>query len=209
MKKHISQPPFNIILLGDPAAGKGTQADRLIKKYGFYDLDMGREVMKPENKKRYDYAHTTAIGKLTPTIVVRDIFKKAIATTPLHQGILFNGTPKMINEAKSVAKWLKQYKRTDPLVIYLSVPMSETLRRAIKRHEIVKGKKIRRDDDNVKAIQNRHRYYKGQVSKVVIFFKTKYAFKRVSGMGTEAQVWKKISAIVEQYEKNYTKNHGA
>jgi len=71
------KPPFNIILLGDPASGKATQAKRLIKKYHLYNLDMGKEVKKPAVKARYDYARTTAIGNLTPTVVVRDIFKKS------------------------------------------------------------------------------------------------------------------------------------
>jgi adenylate kinase family enzyme len=81
MKRTVeSKKPFNLILLGDPASGKGTQAKRLVKKYHFYDLDMGREVRKPTALAQYDYAHTTAIGHLTPTGVVRNIFIRVIGT---------------------------------------------------------------------------------------------------------------------------------
>ena len=56
------QKPFNLILLGDPASGKGTQAVRLVKKYRFYDLDMGHEVRKPAAREQFDFAETTAVG---------------------------------------------------------------------------------------------------------------------------------------------------
>src|SRR6266481_229900 len=98
MKKIVRREPLNLILLGDPASGKQTQAARLAKEYRFYDLDMGREVNKPSARRKYDYKKTTGIGHLTPTAVVREIFKNAISTVPSARGILFNGTPKMIGE---------------------------------------------------------------------------------------------------------------
>jgi adenylate kinase len=197
---------INLILLGDPASGKATQAARLVKKYHFYDFDMGREVRKPAVKKQFDYRKTTAIGKLTPTAVVRGILHRVIRVTPENKGILFNGHPKMIGEAKLAAGWLKKYQRTDPLVIYLSIPMSEVLRRAEKRLENVGGKLVRRDDDSIRALKNRRRYYEEQISQVVAYFKKKYHFKTVSGMGTEAQVWKRIDAVVKQYIKEHDRN---
>ncbi|HEV2173994.1 MAG TPA: nucleoside monophosphate kinase, partial [Nitrospira sp.] len=131
---------FNLILLGDPASGKGTQAEHIVKKYRLYDLDMGREVRKPAAKRRYDYRGTTAIGKLTPTGVVRGIFKHVIATVPPSRGILFNGSPKMIGEAQLVARLLAKHKRRDPLVIYLSIPMKEVVRRTESRKIYVNGR---------------------------------------------------------------------
>jgi adenylate kinase len=203
------KPPFNIILLGDPASGKATQAKRLIKRYHLYNLDMGKEVKKPAALAQYDYAKTTAIGHLTPTVVVRGIFKRIILGTPSFRGILFNGTPKMINEAQLVARCLKQSKRTDPLVIYLGIPMSEVMRRAAKRRTYSHGKLVRRDDDNEKALRNRKRYYEKQVSQVVKFFKERYAFKRISGVGSEAEVAERIGAAVAQHEKKHNKIYGA
>ncbi len=188
--------PLNIILLGDPASGKGTQAARLVKKYGFYDLDMGKEVRKPAMKARFDYKGTTAVGKLAPTAVVRNIFRRVIQETPPRQGILFNGTPKMIGEAKLIAGWLQQYKREDLLVIYLRIPASETLRRTQKRREYVRGKLVKRDDDAERALKNRWRYYKTQISRVVAFFKKKYPFREISGIGSRAEVWKRIQRVI-------------
>ena len=186
-----AQKPFNLILLGDPASGKGTQAARLAKKYRFYDLDMGREVRKPAARARYDYAKTTAIGKLTPTAVVRDIFKRVIAAAPARKGILFNGTPKMINEAKLVARELARAKRARP-ARHLS-HASRPARCSSARRSAA------RDDDSMRALHNRQKYYKEQITRVVAFFGERYTVKTISGMGTEAAVEKKIEAIIRHH----------
>jgi adenylate kinase len=195
----MEKKPFNLILLGDPAAGKATQAARLVKKYHFYDFDMGKEVRKPSVRVQYRYAQTTGMGKLTPTAVVRKILRRVIRTVPVRQGILFDGHPKMIGEAKLVAKWLAQYKRSDPFVLYLGIPVKEVLCRAEKRKVYQQGHLIRRDDDVERAIKNREQYYREQISRVVSFFKKRYAFKRISGLGSRAEVWKRIDAAISHH----------
>jgi adenylate kinase len=199
------QKPFNLILLGNPASGKGTQAARLTKKYHFFDLDMGREVRTPTVRAQFDYAKTTAVGHLTPTAIVRGIFKEVIGAVPSDKGILFNGTPKMINEAKLVSRLLTQNDRSAPLVIYLDIPIAETMRRMAKRVEKIDGKLIKRDDDTVLALRNRQKYYTSQIAQVIAFFGERYTVKKISGMGTEAAVAKKIEAAIKKYG---TKNSG-
>ena len=194
---------FNLILLGDPASGKGTQAARLIKKYHLYDFDMGREVRKPQVRAKFNYAKTTGVGKLTPTAVVRDILSCVIPAVPSGQGILFNGHPKMINEAKLVSRLLKKEGRKDPFVIYLHIPVKETIRRAASRLEYVNGKHVKRDDDSLRALRNRRRYYEVQIAKVRAYFKQRYSMKRIDGMGSEAAVGKRILAAVEHYKKKH------
>jgi adenylate kinase len=195
----MMRQPFNLILLGDPASGKGTQAARLAKKYDLHNFDMGHEVRKASAREKFDYAKTTAVGKLTPTAVVRDILHHVIRTVPPGKGILFNGHPKMIGEARLAAKWLAQYKRSDPVVLYLSIPADEILRRAQKRVVRVGGKLVKRDDDTERALANRKKYYRDQVSHVVTFFKKNYAFKKISGMGSEAEVEKRIATAVRTH----------
>lgn len=193
--------PFNLILLGDPASGKATQAAKLAKKYDLYNFDMGDEVRKPAVRAKFDYAKTTGIGKLTPTAIVRDILKRVIRTLPVTQGILFNGHPKMIGEARLVAKWLEESERRDPLVIYLHIPTAEILRRATGRVVYIDGKVMKRDDDTERALANRRAYYREQVSQTVAFFKKRYALKNISGIGSEAEVLKRITAAIAAYEK--------
>ena len=106
--------PLNIILLGDPAAGKATHGAFIAKKFKMYNLDMGRELRSisenPTMRKKYRLDETLNKGKLTPTELVRQLLRGQIHNVPKTQGLLLNGTPKMIGEAKLVAKWLKEEK---------------------------------------------------------------------------------------------------
>jgi adenylate kinase family enzyme len=86
-------------------------------------------------------------------------------------------------------------------VLYLSIPASEMFARAAERKEYFNGKLIKRDDDSRKALENRKRYYQKQVVQVVKFFKGRYHFKRISGVGTETEVWARISAAITAYHK--------
>lgn len=203
----MEQKAPNIILLGDPAAGKGTQARWLARTYDLLNFDMGKEVRRPSARKKYDYAHTTGIGKLTPTWVARDILRTIIRDTPANEGILFNGHPKMIGEAHLTANLLKKYKRSDPVVIYLGIPQKEILDRVRRRRIVVHGRRTKRDDDDLHALENRERYYRDQVARVVTFFKKRYAFLRISGMGTRAQVQKRISIAIKKYVSKNKRGH--
>lgn len=186
----MKKKPFNLILLGDPAAGKATQAAWIVARYKMFDFDMGRELRRPEVKKKFDYAHSTAQGKLTPTNVVRDIFRRTIANMSKSKGILFDGTPKMVGEARLVVTLLTREKRKAPFVIYLHIPVTEIVRRMTGRG---------RRDDTAVALTNRSAYYRKDVAKTIAFFKTRYAFTAISGLGTRAAVAKRIKKEIEKY----------
>jgi len=188
--------PLNIILLGDPAAGKATHGTYLAKKFHMYDLDMGRELRALEHdpvlRKKYQLDKTLDSGKLTPTELVRELLRDRIHSIEAQQGILFNGTPKMLGEAKLVAKWLLEEKRTNIIFIYLSIPLAETMRRMTGRKTYFKGKFSKRPDDNDKALKNRVKYYQTNIKDVVEFFKKKYPFAKISTIGTVVEARKRV-----------------
>lgn len=201
-KKTLS--PLNLILLGDPAAGKATHAKYLCEHFNMYDLDMGKELRKIRNSKfqiRKVLHKTLDQGKLTPTDIVRKILFEKIHSTSKSKGILFDGTPKMIGEAKLVSKWLKNEKRHNPLVIYMSIPMKETIRRMTERQEDFKGKFSKRADDDKKALQNRVKYYRKNISDVVKYFKTIYKFKKISSNAPVPVVRKVLVKLILEHQK--------
>ncbi|MGB7957662.1 MAG: nucleoside monophosphate kinase [Minisyncoccia bacterium] len=186
----MKQKPFNLILLGDPAAGKATQAAWIVKRYKMFDFDMGRELRRPAMRKTFDFDRSTAQGKLTPTSVVRDIFRRTITKTPASKGILFDGTPKMVGEARLVSALLKKAKRVAPLFIYLHIPVAEIVRRMAGR-----GRK----DDTKAGLVNRNAYYRKDVAKTIAFFKKIYVFKTISGLGTRDEVKKRIEKELKTF----------
>lgn len=203
----MSNPsPINIILLGDPAAGKATHGKFLEARYKLYNLDMGQElrsIKKQEVRSKYKLGDTLDKGKLTPTEIVRKILQDRIHNTPKTRGILFNGTPKMLGEAKLVAKWLGAEKRDNVLFVYLSIPLKETIRRMTSRKTYFKGKFSKRPDDNNRALKNRIVYYKKNISQVVRFFKKLYPDVKISTFGSITQAKKRLIDKIDSYEKGF------
>ena len=98
----------------------------------------------------------------------------------------------MVGEARFLAKQLNQTVPRVPFVIYLYVPIAETIHRMMKRG---------RRDDTKAALMNRIAYYRSEVAKTTAFFKTIYAFKKVNGLGTPKQVAKRIEKEIEKFRK--------
>ena len=199
------KPVYNIILLGDPAAGKATQAAFLVKKYNLFDFDMGKELSRLRSKdKQIDSLLKTNNdkGKLTPTAVVRKILRDTIAKIPSSSGILFDGHPKMLGEAKLVRQLMVKNKRTSPLIIYLTIPLEETVRRIKSRKGYFNGKFGKRADDNSQALRNRAKYYRTNISQVIDYFKQTHKFIKISGLGSRSSVETRLNKEIKQWEKD-------
>lgn len=202
----LQNEPLNIILLGDPASGKATHGSFIAQKYHLYDLDMGRELRALEHnknlRKKYRLDETLDSGKLTPTELVRKLLQNKINCVSKFQGILFNGTPKMLGEAKLVYKWLMQAKRTNVLFVYLSIPLKETIRRMTARKTYFQGKYSKRPDDNNKALKNRIKYYHENIFQVIKFFKKHYPFLNISTSGSIITAKKNLIEKIENFIYN-------
>ncbi len=197
---------LNLVLLGDPGAGKATQADFFANKYKMLDYDMGRELtlLRQKSKAADDVmSKNNDKGLLTPTAIVRKLNRSTILDTPSTKGILFDGHPKMVGEAKIVSKLLKETGRSKPLVLYLRIPQQEVINRIQKRKGYYNTKFSKRADDSVTALRNRAKYYRKNIAEVVEFFKSTYTFANIDGMGTRTEVRKRIQKAIDFYIKNY------
>jgi adenylate kinase len=204
MANHKKLPPFTIVLLGDPAAGKATQAEYLSKQYNLYDFDMGKELAKLRRRDKeinHNLKTNNDKGKMTPTKIARGILKETIEKVPASKGILFDGHPKMLGEAKMASNLLKSHKRLPPVVIYISIPIEETIKRMADRVGYFAGKYGKRADDNNQALKNRVKYYRTNIADVVNFFSSVYEFHKISGLGSRLQVRQEINRIVKSYLK--------
>lgn len=201
-----TKPVFNLILLGDPGAGKATQSAYFAKKYKMYDFDMGKELtlLREQNESVEKAQRKTADkGILTPTSIVRKINREKLTAVKQSQGILFDGHPKMVGEAKLIAKILDDSKRMKPLVLYIQIPTAEIVRRVRGRKGYFNTKYSKRSDDTMAGLKNRAKYYRTNIADVLAFFKTKYTVAQIDGMGTKSEVRSRIEQAINFYLKHY------
>ena len=191
-------------MLGDPGAGKATQTTLLAKKYSFFDFDMGRELtLQRQKNSKIDAIHKkiTDKGNLTPTKIVRGIIREKLGKLSSTNGIVFDGHPKMVGEAKLIVGLLKKAKRPDPLVIYLTIPQGEVVKRISQRKGYYNTKFSKRSDDSIQALKNRAKYYKTNIKQVTSFLDKIYRFVRINGLGSRAVVRAKIQKAIKEHLK--------
>ncbi len=173
----------------------------LARRYGLFNFDMGEELTRRrQNDLTFDAEMQRTIdrGNLALTRIVRQILRETIVAVPPEQGILFNGHPKMLGEAKLAATLLRRHQRPAPLVLYLAVPLEVTVARMRKRKGYASGKFGKRADDTDQALRNRVRYYRHNIAQVVTFFGMHFPYTKINGAGSKAEVQRKIVSVVDQ-----------
>ncbi len=200
--KQLKNQKISIIILGEPGAGKATQAAYFTKKYDMFDFDMGRELALLRDRSKQiskDFSKHVDKGKLAPTQMVRNIIIDKFAKLAKSKNILFDGFPKMLGEARIVNKLLQQTERDNVIFIYLTIPESEVVKRVLKRKGYEDTKFSKRLHDTEDALKNRAKYYKINIKQVKNYFKKFHPFYLVDGMGTRTEVRARIQKIIDKH----------
>jgi adenylate kinase len=203
-KKARTKKTLNLILLGDPGAGKATQAAYFAKKYDMYDFDMGRELtlLREKNRraskeleKNYDK------GSLAPTVMVRQIINEKFSKLPKSKNLLLDGFPKMLGEARIISKLMKHTNRSNIIVCYIRIPQDEVVKRVLHRKGYADTKFSKRLHDTEEGLKNRAKYYRINIQQVKKFFAKNYPFFHIDGTGTRTQVRARIQKIINDQLK--------
>ena len=192
---------FDIVLLGDTASGKETQANILKKKYALKFVETGvysRKLLK-EKSKNGDWARrTTGKGEPLPVILLKQFLVKEINNKPKNKDLLFLGGPRLKPEAQLLNKILSARKENF-MALYLSLPDKEVYKRSLKRRES-NVKEIYKVLDTEKIIKARIRYYKNQVSKTVKYLKSIKKLRMINGDQPILKVTKDILKAIKEYK---------
>lgn len=186
----------NIVIFGAPGAGKGTQSDKMIGKYGFGHISTG-DVLRNEIKNGTELGKTAKgyidNGQLIPDELMVDILASVYDSFGKeHKGVIFDGFPRTIPQAEALKKMLADRGHNVAAMIELFVPEDELMNRLILR-----GQQSGRSDDNEETIKKRLNVYHTQTSPLIDWYKSEGVHYHVEGLGTIDEIFSRIESVID------------
>jgi len=189
---------MNIILLGPPGAGKGTQAKILEEVHGIVQLstgDMLRSSVASESKLGQQAKAVMDSGDLMPDDIMTKIISQRIERTDCMNGFILDGFPRTTEQAKTLEAMLEYSNKVLNFVIEIVVD-DEILVDRIKSRADETSEEDRRTDDNVETLRKRLSVYHEQTAPILPFYREKGLLKHVDGMKSIGEVSNNIRQIV-------------
>ncbi|MDR1781916.1 MAG: adenylate kinase [Bacilli bacterium] len=213
---------MNIIFMGPPGAGKGTQSDFIIEKYHIPHIatgDMFRAALKNETALGLEAKKYMDAGKLVPDEVTINIVKERLQEDDTKDGFLFDGFPRTIAQAKALDEMLSGMNRNIDLVINIDVPF-DTLLKRLSGRRICKscgasyhvefnpskvegvcdkcgGELYTRSDDNEESARVRLETYTNETKPLIAYYQEKGLYHEVNGLQSVEDVFNDIAKIIE------------
>ena len=213
---------MNIILLGPPGAGKGTQARHLVEKRNMIQLstgDMLREAKNSGSEMGKRVADVMARGDLVTDEIVIGLIKEKI-TGEENRGFIFDGFPRTLKQADALGRLLEECGEKLDFVIEMKVDDDALVSRITGRsscgdcgevfHDVTNpwpssgqcpkcsGKKmVRRADDNEESLRQRLMEYYKKTSSLIGYYYAKGDHVAVNGLASVEEVQQSIAAVLE------------
>jgi adenylate kinase len=191
---------MRVILLGPPGAGKGTQAQRLVAKYGIVQLstgDMLRAAVAAGTPVGLRAKHIMERGELVPDDVVVAIIAERISRPDAARGFVLDGFPRTVPQAQALDRLLVERGLKLDGVIELKVDEDMLLARIQKRvaEMTARGEKLRADD-NPEVLKGRLAAYRAQTAPLAGYYDAKGQLKPVDGMAPIDEVTAAIDRLL-------------
>ena len=212
---------MNIILMGLPGAGKGTQASEIVKKFPIPHIstgDMFRKAIKDETDLGKEAKSYMDRGELVPDEVTVGIVKERISEDDAKKGFLLDGFPRTIEQAEALNNIMSELDREIDAVINIEVPEEELMNRLTGRRicekcgttyhlvfnppkvegicDIDGGKLYQREDDNPETVSNRLSVNVKQSKPILEYYDEKGVLKNIDGAKDIDEVTKDVIDIL-------------
>ena len=212
---------MNIILLGPPGAGKGTQAKRLIDKYGIPQIstgDMLRAALKAGTPLGLEAKKFMDQGALVPDSVVIGLVKERIQENDCKKGYMLDGFPRNVSQAEALDKMLGELTMKIDHVVSIDVPAEELVGRLTGRRtcrgcgngfhvmfdppkkegvcDKCGGELYQRDDDNVATVTSRLQVYEGQTKPLIDYYTKQKKLRGINGVGSMGDIFNRVTAVL-------------
>lgn len=206
---------MNIVLLGAPGAGKGTQAQRLVEDYGFAHISTGdllRAAVKAGTKLGVKAKSYMDEGKLVPDKLVVDLVTERLADDDAQKGFILDGFPRNTAQAVTLDSALSEMGRNLDAALLVDVKAEIIVKRLSSRRTCrdcgyaapagvdkcpaCGGEMYQRDDDKPETIQKRLDVYETQTSPLVEYYRGKGLLKVVDGDRPVEDVYKDVKELL-------------
>ena len=189
-------PPFDILLLGPPGAGKGTQGVLLSKRLGlpkFATGDLLRDAVARGTPLGLKARAVMESGALVSDDLILGVVQEELDKPEAARGVIFDGVVRTVPQAEGVERLLHERGRRIGHVLFLDVTDQEILSRLDGRRS-----KEARPDDAPEAVARRLRAYREQTAPVLDWYEARGGVHRIPGMGTVDQIAGRIRKALGQ-----------
>lgn len=212
----------NLVLLGAPGAGKGTQAKMLARKYGILHISTGdilRENVSNNTELGQKAKEYMDKGELVPDTVLIDIIKDRLSRSDTDNGFLLDGYPRTIPQAVALDNIFGQLGKRLDAVIDIEVPDDELVARLAGRRmckcgasyhvifnppkkdgicDVCSRELYQRDDDTESSVKTRLVAYYNQTHPLIDYYTDKRLLRTVSGTGDIEDIFGEITVVVDK-----------
>ena len=191
---------MRLILLGPPGAGKGTQAQRLVQKYGIVQLSTGemlRAAVAAQTSVGLQAKDIMASGALVPDEIVIGIISDRLDQPDMQNGFILDGFPRTVPQAAALDELLKKKHMKLDAVVELRVNESALLNRVETRvaEMQARGEEVR-IDDTPEVLSKRLASYRSQTEPLIHYYSERRKLVTVDGMMTIEHVTREINRIL-------------
>jgi adenylate kinase len=211
---------MNIILFGPPGAGKGTQAQFIVKKHNYFQLSTGNLLRKEVISKSplgVEIESLISNGKFVSDQTVNTLLRSSITNLKFRDRIIFDGYPRNVEQAKNLELILGEFDQTIGHVIFLNVSKDIIEKRIMGRmtcdkcnmtfNEFFNKKQIelhpcgkeflkKRKDDNFDVVVARYDTYMKTTKPVLDFYSKNKNFTEIDGAAEIEQITSKINGVL-------------
>lgn len=213
---------MNLILLGAPGAGKGTQAAKLVQTYGLAHISTG-DILRAAVAAGTPLGMTAKSymdkGELVPDLVVIGLVKARLQEPDTQAGFILDGFPRTVAQADALDKELEALGKQLDAVISIEVDRQALIDRLTARRTCKQcggifnviaqpetangvcpscgGELFQRDDDTVETVSNRLAVYERSTAPLIDYYAKKGLLERIDGNRPVDEVFKQIQGVVE------------
>ena len=214
----------NIMFIAPPAAGKGTQAERVVEKYHIPHISTGdilREISKEDSEIGEYVRETLASGKLVKDEITYQLIEDRLKKDDCKNGFIIDGFPRNLDQANEYDKILERLNYEVGNVILIDIDKEILEKRITGRRLCEKcgaiynindenmtpkvesvcdqcgGKLYQRSDDNLESFQTRYSTYLEKTEPIIDHYKKQGVLKVVDGNDTIDNIFKRIDEIIK------------